>query len=265
MMSTDASNLSGGGDLVCGPAQPAAAEPGRRGTTMTAQRRGWMSDRGLSLVEVTIMLVILLILAGMLVPVMSDSMSAARGVTARTDLSRLSVALVDFTRDVGPVVFEGTRVLATSSSIRPVELLVSGGDLPDVADRVPLDSVETLLVNPAVTYDASSISSWVISQASDRMEYHLRVNGRGYPEVGTGSGNGWNGPYLTKDVLGDPWGHAYLINTGFLRGLPPSRQSCARCAVFVISAGPNGLLETPFRQPTGNAQTFGDDLTVRIQ
>jgi hypothetical protein len=238
---------------------------------MTTRRTAWTSERGLSLVEVTIMLVILLILAGTLVPVMSDSVNSARFVRARNDLSQLAVALVNFQRDVGPIVFEGSHMRqvlyapSAVSALSPVDLLTSGGERPMQADRVPVESVAHLLVNPALSLGAASLMPWAASPATDVMDYHLRVNGRGYAEGDGSAGTGWNGPYLTNDVTGDPWGRAYLINTAFLRGLPPSKQRCARCAVFAMSAGPNGLIETPFQQPIANAQVFGDDLAVRIQ
>jgi type II secretory pathway pseudopilin PulG len=219
-------------------------------------------------VEVTIMLVILLILAGSLVPVMSDSINSARNVRARNDVAQLAVALVNFQRDVGPIVFDGTRLRqwqTAGSAVRAVDVLSSDGEMPAVTDRVPVETVSALLVNPGLTFDASSVAPWTASQATDRLDLHLRVNGRNYAEATAGAGTGWNGPYLSKDVPGDPWGHAYLINTGFLRGLPPAAGGCARCAVFVISAGPNGILETPFRQPIASAMVFGDDLSVRVQ
>jgi hypothetical protein len=97
----------------------------------------------------------------------------------------------------------------------------------------------------------------------DRCDLHLRIDGRGYPEGQ--AGDGWNGPYIGKPAPPDPWGHAYLINTGFLRGLPSQAGRCTRCAVYVISAGPNGVIETPFQQPLANANLLGDDLAVRIQ
>jgi type II secretory pathway pseudopilin PulG len=227
-----------------------------------------MSERGLSLVEVTIMLVILLILAGTLVPVMSDSVNSARSVRARNDLSQLAVALVNFQRDVGPVVFDGTRLrqLQTPSvSVSAVRLLTTAGEPPVLTDRVPIETVANLLLTPGLSLDAASVQPWLDSPATDFVDHHLRVNGRGYPEGASGPGTGWNGPYLTKEVKGDPWGHAYLINTAFLRGLPPSSTECSRCAVFVISAGQNGIIETPFQQPIANANVFGDDIAVRIQ
>ncbi len=226
------------------------------------------SERGLSLVEVTIMLVILLILAGTLVPVMSDSVNSARAVRTRNDLSQLAVAVVNFQRDIGPMVFDGTQLrhLQTStSSLRPVMLLTSEGEMPAVTDRVPVETVSSLLVNPALSLDAASVLPWVSHPATDVLDLHLRVNGRGYVEATRGPGTGWNGPYVSKSIPADPWGHAYLVNTGFLRGLPPSATPCARCAVFVLSAGQNGMIETPFQQPISNAHVFGDDLAVRIQ
>lgn len=226
------------------------------------------SERGLSLVEVTIMLVILLILAGTLVPVMSDSITSARTVRARNDLSQIAVALVNFQRDVGPLVFDGTRlrqIQKSPSTLRPVMVIVSDGEPPALTDRVPVESVANLLASPGVPLDAASLQPWVANAAADLLDLHLRINGRGYPAASGGPGTGWNGPYLGKNVPGDPWGRQYLVNSAFLRGLPPGPGRCTHCAVFVLSAGPNGLVETPFQQPIANANVFGDDLAVRLQ
>ena len=226
------------------------------------------SDAGLSLVEVTVMLSILMILAGALIPVVSDSIGSARLVRARNDVLQISVALTNFQRDVGPFVFDGSRMRLpqTSSSLRGVDVLMSEGDMPAVADEVPVDSHgELVLIDPSVGRTSAAIRPWVAISSFDLLDFHLRTNGRGYPMALGGPGTGWNGPYVTKAITGDPWGNKYLINTGYLRGLPPSPERCTNCAVFVISAGPNGVLETPFRQPLANASVFGDDLAVRIQ
>jgi len=36
-------------------------------------------------------------------------------------------------------------------------------------------------------------------------------------------------------------------------------------AVFVLSAGPNGVIETPFYQARDNARLYGDDIGYRLQ
>lgn len=214
------------------------------------------------------MLVVLMALAGALVPVVGDSVSSARQVRARNDLSQIAVALTNFQRDVGPFVFDGSRMHEpqTVSSLKIVDVLVSDGQLPEVSDGVPVETLaQGLFLDPSVGTGSSAISGWVTAAATDRIDLHLRINGRSYAEGASGTGHGWNGPYIGKPATGDPWGHAFLINTGFLRGLPPRTGRCATCAVYVISAGPNGLIETPFQQPLTNANVLGDDLAVRIQ
>jgi type II secretory pathway pseudopilin PulG len=223
---------------------------------------------GLSLVEVTVMLVILMALAGALVPVVGDSIESARFVRARNDLSQLAVALTNFQRDVGPFVLNGAqlRQAQTAGSLQVVDVLVSDGRLPGLADTVPVETLAAgLFLDPSVSTGSAALSGWVTTPATDRCDLHLRVNGRGYVESQTGPNNGWNGPYISKPLGTDPWGHAYLINTGFLRGLPPRGAWCRNCAVYAISAGPNGVIETPFQQPHANANLLGDDLAVRIQ
>lgn len=236
-------------------------------TRMAARLR---SAQGLSLIEVTVMLVVLMALVGALVPAVGDSIESARLVRARNDLTQISVGLANFQRDVGPFVFDGSTVrqARTVSSLRVVDLLVSNAPLPDVADAAPIETLAPgMFLDPSVVTGPAGLLGWVETPTRDQMDTHLRMNGRNYVEadITTGPGRGWNGPYVSKPVGGDPWGHAYLINTGFLRGLPPRAGWCTRCAVFAISAGPNGLLETPFQQPIANANVLGDDLAVRIQ
>jgi len=226
------------------------------------------SARGLSLIEVTVMLVVLMALAGALVPVVGDSIGSARVVRARNDLSQLAVALANFQRDVGPLVFDGSRLRQpqTLNSLQSVDVLVSDGALPGIAEMVPVATLGPgLFLDPSIATGSGALSGWVTDPATDRCDLHLRINGRNYVESQTGPSNGWNGPYIGKPLGADPWGHAYLINTGFLRGLPPRGGRCTNCAVYAISAGPNGVVDTPFRQPLANANLLGDDLAVRIQ
>jgi hypothetical protein len=57
----------------------------------------------------------------------------------------------------------------------------------------------------------------------------------------------------------DPWGHRYQINIGALS----NRQSDA-AAVWVLSAGPDGIVDTPFVTTASGARLRGDDIGVRI-
>ncbi len=56
----------------------------------------------------------------------------------------------------------------------------------------------------------------------------------------------------------DPWGNYYIV-------YPPAPDSHAATARWVISAGPNGILETPLRQPLTSATILGDDVGIRLE
>ncbi len=227
---------------------------------------GAASERGLSLVEVTIMLAVLAVLAGAVLPVATDSVSTARVVRARNDLAQISVALVNFMRDVGPIVFDGTYVRTTdvrAGAFRAVRVLVSEGNVPDFARTTTTSVMPSGILADQRTL--GSIPLWTAADGADLLDLHLRYNTRNYPRSISGPGTGWNGPYIAREVSGDPWGNRYMINVWYLRGMPRGSSDCLSCAVFVLSAGPNGVVETPFLQQISSALTYGDDLAVRIQ
>jgi hypothetical protein len=79
---------------------------------------------------------------------------------------------------------------------------------------------------------------------------------------------GWNGPYFSSDIEADPWGHRYSVNVALIDLSPGAATASgqAKMAVWVISAGPNGIIETPFAASIlSSAQPGGDDIGTRIQ
>lgn len=67
--------------------------------------------------------------------------------------------------------------------------------------------------------------------------------------------NNWKGPYIAR-VTSDPWGNCYITNAnGFSI---PARE------VWIISAGPNGLIDTPVPNFFG-VSLVGDDIGLRIK
>lgn len=62
----------------------------------------------------------------------------------------------------------------------------------------------------------------------------------------------WSEPFL-RDIAPDPWGNAYLVNT---HGYFESAEN-----VWILSAGPNGIVETP----PESTETWGDDLGRLIE
>ena len=71
---------------------------------------------------------------------------------------------------------------------------------------------------------------------------------------------GASAAHLHLGLAPDPWGNHYLIYPSPTAGAFPP-QGIAR---WVLSAGPNGIVETPFRQPFDAAALGGDDIGVRL-
>ena len=133
-----------------------------------------------TLVEISVMVVVLVIFAGSLLPVIADSILSTRVVRARHDAARIAATLANFQRD-------------------------QGQPLVQLASSLPV-------------------------------------------------------PHVT-----DPWGHEFLVNIDALRSVHPDPSRAESLALFVISAGPDGVIETPFLQGRSTARAYGDDVIVRIQ
>jgi type II secretory pathway pseudopilin PulG len=98
-----------------------------------------------------------------------------------------------------------------------------------------------------------------VGRDSDTLENHLVTNqpgGKGrYPTTGRSP---WRGPYVDPGLV-DPWGNKYLVN---IRQADPT---LGNKAVFVLSAGPNGIIETAFDQDAAGFTVGGDDIAARVK
>jgi type II secretory pathway pseudopilin PulG len=242
------------------------------------------SERGITIVEMTVVLSVLFILAGALTPIVSESIDTARLVRAANDAKMIAAAMVDFENDLGSSALVRTARMRVGARLNPAfsqavmpDVLVTGGEVPQVegdetasASRVDLPAELGL----SVPVQAESLRStratrrrW-LDAATGLIEDHLIANNAGYSlKRPDDDGGGWNGPYLSKAVKADPWGKRYQINTvGFDGGVTAAdANGNPRRAVFVVSAGGNGIIETPFDQPISDAKLFGDDIGIRIQ
>jgi type II secretory pathway pseudopilin PulG len=71
---------------------------------------------------------------------------------------------------------------------------------------------------------------------------------------------------ISTGVGADPWGNHYLVNIrlGRLAG-EGARGEAGSKRIWVLSAGPNGIIETPFEQDGGRAAVGGDDVATRVR
>jgi len=235
-----------------------------------------MNARGLSLIEVTIMLLVLMLLTGVLAPSIMDYVKDAQWVKVKEDCEAIGISVVRLTRDIGPCLkFDGTGKCTKSNR---VDILYSDG--PDVTSAALEGQATTIF------YSSGNIAmplNWdKDGDHGDSMERQFTTNDPNYPSpaqlgtyiaVGPQFGLGWRGAYLSAPIGPDPWGHRYLVNSVFLSVATDS--ICGGCEgeqsggwsrdLFCISSGPNGLFETRFE---GNARygttRLGDDFTYVI-
>jgi prepilin-type N-terminal cleavage/methylation domain-containing protein len=104
-----------------------------------------------------------------------------------------------------------------------------------------------------VLYGPGILPSEIIDY-SGRLEDQLNSNIPAYPATGEFA---WRGPYLSS-LNTDPWGNSYIINASGL-------SSSSTNAVWVISAGPDGKIDTSFFQERAIAVLQGDDIGFRIK
>jgi type II secretory pathway pseudopilin PulG len=237
------------------------------------------SERGITIIETTVILSVLFILAGVMSPIVSESINTARAVKAKSDAQMIAMGLINFQKDVGADALAFASAVAGARALRAdgfPSVLASDGSAPEVVDSDEEPGAElaamTILADPMERGGRHRRSNvferrrWRESRA-DRLDDHLVHNSRGYRYRQPGEYGGWNGPYLSQQVTGDPWGNQYLINSEWLDGgsTVADSQGRPRRAVFVVSAGGNGVIETPFEQSVVDAAAFGDDIVIRIQ
>ena len=180
-----------------------------------------------------VVLAVVAILAAVLTPMLTRMVDDARVVRASNEVQEISKAVLNFRENTGrwPIFVSGVSI-TTSSSI--YDVLVGPG-----ADPIPASS------------------AWLTGTRGSAEDVLLR-NAPAYTTSGRFQ---WRGPYL-GELGADPWGNAYLINTKTLR-------FGANEAGLVLSAGPNGTVETTFQQTIGSGSAAvaigGDDIAARIR
>ena len=197
-----------------------------------------MKSKGFTLIELAVVLAIIAILAAVLTPMVTSYLDQARVARAQADLRTIVDAVKLHQRDTGryPVYdnatdytndHSGAAVFGTNAGTSPV--------------------------------DGAGGASWSLSSelATTSLELYLNNN---YSNVGVSTfpKATFNGPYIGT-IDSDPWGNKYLLNAGDL-----TRGSTSHA--FVLSAGPNGTIETTRHvAATDTLAAGGDDIISVIK
>ena len=227
---------------------------------------------GFTLVEVTIILIVLVILSMIILPQMGNFNRLARKVKVNEDLQAICTVMKKMLDEV----MLGTFYKQPRDREGPVGLLVGPGDIPvagannqpncngdgrcqggELHWRLPVGQgskeMDTDDGNATVRFEVRPLSEHLME--NDPSGYGDRRN-PGYKNPlddpqrwAAGAFSGWRGSYLTE-LTTDPWNNRYAVNTFALYKPPDQRpRSIFTSAVVCCSAGPDGGVDTGINQP----------------
>lgn len=265
-------------------------------------RRKLGSQAGMSLVEATIILMVLAVLTSVIAPSMGDYIEDARNTKAKEDVEAIGTAVLRLVRDTGipclTTVSTPTIATACTKAGRADILLSSGTASTVVATAVALPagtigqtigstgsvnwSGSTATVGTDTTLGTNDDLNAPLTQTTT-IDAQFVTNGPSYTAVsfssggGPKSGLGWRGAYLTGPTGADPWGFTYQANTVFLTTASNAAGSTEGLAssgwqrdVIVVSGGSNGAIQTSLgANPSGSegvgTTAVGDDVIYTVQ
>lgn len=208
-------------------------------------RRRGIRERGFTLIELTVVLAVIVTLALVLTPSITNFINDARVARTRSDTATIAAAVTQFYKDNGffPQ-WSASNGGGPGLPANQVDLLISPGNVPGVA----------------------AANLWTTG-TNDALADQLMANAAGFTTRTATSQFGWNGPYLTSSIGADAWNNRYAVNVGLFDASLGTQTAggVTKSSVWVISAGPNGVLETTYAQPLTTAQASGDDIAVKLQ
>lgn len=210
-------------------------------------KRDWLTS--ITATETLVVLGVVVLLAAVLVPTVRSQWAVSEILQARYEAEQLHAAFMRFYHDTGhmpSIRSDAPQNARNAVRTGGIVTLITDGTIPD-ADHDP------------------QCTGWTRAN-SDWINAHLIENKPGYPSRDT-AGYGWNGPYLDQPIGPDPWGQCYIVNIAYFDDSKQSKDKDGNIkrAVFILSSGPDGRIDTPWTQPITTAQARGDDVTLRLQ
>lgn len=194
---------------------------------------------GLSLIETAITLSVMMTLTAVMAPAAMTLVEQARELHVQRDCASLRDAVIKLLVDTNQT---SLRLLRGRGPA--VDMLVSAGAAPGID---PSGDPRW-----GRTPDAAGIIDLADHYLVDNAPAGNPLNAWSRPREMAGPG--WRGAYVPVVPPNDPWGHRYAINVKYLG---------TRNDVLVVSAGPNGTMDTPF-QGSG-LLPGGDDRAVLVR
>lgn len=192
--------------------------------------------RGVSLIELIVVIALLAILTGVVGHHVGSKPEEAQRLRATAEVQTLAQALLTFESTV-----EAWPTLDAAGRTDRVHTLLSGARMPSA--------------NPWAA--SHPFWTWTTRGLSDLLHHHLLTNtpaGQSTRRYPTGGAACWRGPYVDSSPL-DPWGRPYVANVVATHSADPTRHR----RLFVVSAGPDGRFQTN-ANATASEKVAGDDI-----
>ena len=195
------------------------------------------TDNGFTLIELAVVLAIIAVLAAILTPMAINYIDQSRISRAMADAKTIAQAVQLYRKDTGYYPIYSTLANAQAGTTS-ASVLVSAGT--------------------GLTSTGSYTSGWAILLAGSNLDLVTQLN---TPLSGLNANaqnpgkSSYRGPYIGA-LDADPWGNQYIVTANNLNG--------STNRGFVVSAGPNGTLETNPYQSTTTFASGGDDIAIPI-
>jgi prepilin-type N-terminal cleavage/methylation domain-containing protein len=203
-----------------------------------------MEQKGFTLIEVIVAIAVVAILAGVITPSVIKHLDDSKRARALNDCLVIGSTIGSFYKDVGYMPSKN------SAGQNTINLLVSQGNTPTQAAGI--NNWNTATTNAAVDLLSNHMSANTPKSQTANV----------YPTTGAFA---WRGSYHTE-FPADPWGNRYAVNIGNSRN---NTNPALSYPIWVLCAGPNGIIETPFNPNIPAAGTVlttgGDDIAYRIK
>ena len=189
---------------------------------------------GLTLIELIVVLAALAILVAILIPTVISLPEQAEELRAKNDARAIGEAIQNLHKDLAKWPVYASSPLTPANAT--LQRLISAGNAPGVSG-------------------APGTADWVDASNTDALDDHLATNRLSDASQYPGTGEfAWRGSYLAE-APADPWGNRFIVNVRWLQpGASPN-------VVWVLSAGPNKIIETTFAEPS----LAGDDIGFRLR
>lgn len=190
------------------------------------------NEKGFTLIEVVVVVAVIAILAAVLTPYITKYIDDSKVAKARNEVQVIAAAVTNAYKDLG-----------------------RWPNLNDNVANTTYNGLYTGATTPAAAFFGTVAATWPTAGTGwSPLDNQLVTNGPGY--IATGDTK-WSGPYAIT-LPADPWGRPYVINAAnFTSATTPPTP------VWVLSAGPNGVIDTPINAAT--TAPGGDDIGFRVR